>query len=298
MSDTGASPDDTSTEPMIGGGVGPVGVVGGGQMGSGIAHALLLAGATVSLVESTDDLAAAALSRVGDLVRTTEERGKLTATSSSVLARLTIHTRMSALAGVALVVEAVPEIVEIKAQLLADLEEVLGEIAVIASNTSSISIDELAVALRRPERFLGMHFFNPVPASSLVEIVRGARTSPASVKTARQWVAAMSKTPIVVGDSPGFASSRLGVALGLEAIRMVQDGVASAEDIDAAMTLGYKHPVGPLRLTDMVGLDVRLGIATYLESRLGSRFTPPRLLRDMVDRGEVGRKSGKGFYVW
>jgi 3-hydroxybutyryl-CoA dehydrogenase len=143
-----------------------------------------------------------------------------------------------------------------------------------------------------------LHFFNPVPASELVEVVAGAATAAEIVDRARGWVAALGKTPVVVRDSPGFASSRLGVALGLEAIRMVEEGVASAEDIDAAMTLGYKHPVGPLRLTDLVGLDVRLAIAEYLASRLGPRFEPPALLREKVAHGELGRKVGRGFYEW
>jgi 3-hydroxybutyryl-CoA dehydrogenase len=186
----------------------------------------------------------------------------------------------------------------LKAVVLGELEAAVAVTTAIATNTSSLSIDELAMVLDHPQRFCGLHFFNPVPASQLVEIVVGARTSPALVTEAGAWVTALGKTPIVVRDSPGFASSRLGVALGLEAIRMVAEGVASAEDIDAAMTLGYKHPVGPLRLTDLVGLDVRLGIADYLSSKLGGRFEPPALLREMVARGELGRKTGRGFYEW
>jgi 3-hydroxybutyryl-CoA dehydrogenase len=168
----------------------------------------------------------------------------------------------------------------------------------IASNTSSLSIDELAASLRFPQRFLGLHFFNPVPASELVEIVVGASTDRAVVADAQDWVLGLGKTPVTVKDSPGFASSRLGVAIGLEAIRMLEEGVASAEDIDAAMVLGYRFPVGPLRLTDIVGLDVRLGIAEYLHSQLGERFAPPQLLRDKVAAGELGRKTGSGFFRW
>jgi 3-hydroxybutyryl-CoA dehydrogenase len=182
--------------------------------------------------------------------------------------------------------------------MLAAVEATVDSSTPIATNTSSLSIDELAMALERPERFCGLHFFNPVPASELVEIVVGSRTSPSLVTEAGAWVSALGKTPIVVRDSPGFASSRLGVALGLEAVRMVAEGVASAEDIDTAMTLGYKHAVGPLRLTDLVGLDVRLGIAEYLASKLGERFEAPALLREMVARGELGRKTGRGFYEW
>jgi 3-hydroxybutyryl-CoA dehydrogenase len=156
----------------------------------------------------------------------------------------------------------------------------------------------LAGELSRPSSFIGLHFFNPVPASSLIEVVLASQTSPELADAARRWVEALGKTAVVVHDAPGFASSRLGVALALEAMRMVEEGVASAEDIDAAMVLGYKHPSGPLKTTDIVGLDVRLGIAEYLHSTLGERFAPPRILRDKVARGELGRKTGKGFFDW
>lgn len=161
-----------------------------------------------------------------------------------------------------------------------------------------MSIDDLAKTLERPSNFCGLHFFNPVPASKLVEVVIGAQTSDELKTLTAQWTESIGKTPVTVNDAPGFASSRLGVALGLEAIRMVEEGVATAEDIDNAMVLGYKHPIGPLALTDIVGLDVRLGIAEYLEQQLGSRFAPPQLMRDMVERGELGRKTGQGFYTY
>jgi 3-hydroxybutyryl-CoA dehydrogenase len=196
------------------------------------------------------------------------------------------------------VIEAVPEDPALKVASLLRIEDRVGAETPIASNTSSLSIDELAASLRFPSRFLGLHFFNPVPASELVEIVVGAATEPGIVASAQDWVAALGKTPVTVKNSPGFASSRLGVAIGLEAIRMLEEGVASAEDIDAAMVLGYKFPVGPLRLTDIVGLDVRLGIAEYLHSQLGERFAPPQLLRDKVAAGELGRKTGSGFFQW
>jgi 3-hydroxybutyryl-CoA dehydrogenase len=197
-----------------------------------------------------------------------------------------------------LVVEAVFEDAGLKAGVLAAAELAVGESTVLASNTSSLSVTELGAVLRHPGRFLGMHFFNPVPASELVEIVVGAETAPNVVALATAWTHALGKTDVTVKDSPGFASSRLGVTLGLEAIRMVEEGVAAPEAIDDAMRLGYKHPMGPLRLTDLVGLDVRLAIAEYLHATLGERFAPPRLLRDKVARGELGRKTGRGFYVW
>ena len=196
-----------------------------------------------------------------------------------------------------LVVEAVPEIVELKQEILAAIAK-YAPAASIATNTSALSIDELAVALPRPQALIGLHFFNPVPVSALVEVVVGTHTQPALVDVAKSWVAGLGKTAITVKDSPGFASSRLGVALALEAMRMVEEEVASAEDIDNAMTLGYRHPAGPLKTTDIVGLDVRLGIAEHLEAELGPRFAPPQLLKDKVAAGQLGRKSGQGFYTW
>ena len=275
-----------------------VSVVGGGRMGTGIAHAFLMSGFNVRLFDVSSDFAGAARERVVSMVEASERRQLLKEPVADVLARLKTHTSLAAVAGSRLVVEAVPEDIGLKSQVLASVDAVLDEAALLATNTSSISIDELSQFTRRPHRLLGLHFFNPVPASVLVEVVRGDATSDGAVSEAREWVARLGKTPIVVRDSPGFASSRLGLALGLESIRMVEEGVASPEDIDAAMTLGYKHPVGPLRLTDIVGLDVRLGIARYLESRLGARFEPPRLLEEMVEGGLLGQKSGQGFYNW
>lgn len=277
---------------------GQVGVLGGGRMGAGIAHAFLLAGARVAVVERDTDAADAAAARVLESVDASIARGTALESVEEYRERLTTGTDAALFAPCALVVEAVPEDLALKVDALRRVEEQIAPDAAIASNTSSISIDELAAVLDDPSRFVGMHFFNPVPASTLVEIVRGASTAPSLVDSARGWVSALGKTPIVVADAPGFASSRLGVAIGLEAIRMLEEGVASAEDIDAAMTLGYKHPVGPLRLTDIVGLDVRLGIAEYLAAHLGARFEPPALLRRLVAEGNLGRKSGRGFYEW
>ncbi|WP_082600408.1 3-hydroxyacyl-CoA dehydrogenase family protein [Agromyces sp. Root81] len=275
-----------------------VGVLGGGRMGAGIAHAFLLAGSRVTVVERDAEAAAAASKRVLDSVAASVARGTADDDEAAIAARFAASTDIADFARCDLVVEAVPEDLELKIDALTRVEAVIAPGAALASNTSSISIDQLAALLERPSRFLGTHFFNPVPASTLVEIVRGDATEGPLVEQARAWVRAIGKTPIVVADAPGFASSRLGVMLGLEAIRMLEDGVASAEDIDAAMTLGYKHPIGPLRLTDIVGLDVRLGIAEYLSSTLGERFAPPALLRRMVAEGKLGRKTGEGFYLW
>lgn len=275
-----------------------VGVLGGGRMGAGIAHAFLLAGSHVTVVERDDDAAAAAAGRVNRSVDASVSRGTASETADAYRERFATGTDAALFADCALVVEAVPEELSLKIDALTRVERHLAPDAALASNTSSISIDDLAAVLDRPARFLGMHFFNPVPASTLVEVVRGAATAERLVADAASWVRTLGKTPIVVADAPGFASSRLGVALGLEAIRMLEDGVADAADIDAAMTLGYKHPVGPLRLTDIVGLDVRLGIAEYLAAHLGPRFEPPALLRRLVAEGHLGRKSGRGFYEW
>jgi 3-hydroxybutyryl-CoA dehydrogenase len=271
-----------------------VGVIGGGRMGAGIAHAFLMAGAHVAVVERDAADAAAAHTRVQAAVDGSVRRGA----AAPAPGRLAATTSWDALRGSALVVEAVPELPELKRDALRRAEDLLEPGAVLASNTSSLSIDGLATALARPDAFLGLHFFNPVPASALVEVVAGSATSPSVVGAATGWVEALGKTPILVRDSPGFASSRLGVLLGLEAVRMVEEGVASPEDIDSAMTLGYRHPVGPLRLTDLVGPDVRLDIAEYLARELGARFEPPALLRRMVADGRLGRKSGRGFYDW
>ena len=275
-----------------------VGVLGGGRMGAGIAHGFVLAGATVVVVERNKESAGAARQRVESSLATSVERGGLDADLDELVARLFVSTDYASFAGCGLVVEAVPEDMELKSAALTCVEAQLDDSAWLASNTSSLSVTALARVLRHPDRFCGLHFFNPVPASRLVEVVLAKTTSAELAGRARQWVGALGKTPVVVNDAPGFASSRLGVVIALEAIRMVEEGVACAQDIDTAMVLGYKFPVGPLRLTDIVGLDVRLGIAEYLHSTLGERFAPPQLMRAMVARGELGRKSGKGFYVW
>jgi 3-hydroxybutyryl-CoA dehydrogenase len=205
----------------------------------------------------------------------------------------------SAVEGADLVIEAIPEELELKQNLFRLIEPRLPSDAMMASNTSALSITDIGKALRRADRFLGMHFFNPVPAMRLLELVRGSMTSDACIETARAFSSSIGKTAIVVKDSPGFATSRLGVVLGLEAMRMLEQKVASAADIDQAMELGYNHPVGPLRLTDIVGLDVRLAIARHLYSVMrDDTYRPPRILIDMVARGELGKKSGRGFYEW
>lgn len=272
-------------------------VVGGGTMGAGIAHVLLAAGARVTIAEASAARADAAREAVAASLREGAERGKLAAEPADLLARLsTVDSLVALPAAAELVVEAVSEDVALKRDVLAAAGTACPD-AVLASNTSSLSITALADG-PVGERVIGMHFFNPVPASELVELVVHDGLPAATVARTRGWAEALGKTVIEVRDSPGFATSRLGVAVGLEAIRMVEEEVASAEDIDTGMRLGYRWPMGPLRLTDLVGLDVRLSIAEHLERELGPRFAPPELLRKKVARGELGRKTGRGFFDW
>ena len=286
-------PPKTGPPPKV------VGVVGGGRMGSGIAQVFAAAGSAVTIVERDPAAAAAARDRVAMGLLRAAERGRLAEAAEVVLDRVGVAHDVAGLpADPELVVEAVPEDAELKVRVLAAAEDVVSDHTVLASNTSSLSIAGLAGGLRRPERVVGMHFFNPVPASALVEVVAAPATAGAVRDRAVGWVRALGKTEVVVRDSPGFATSRLGVLLGLEAIRMLEEGVADAETIDRAMELGYRHPTGPLRSTDLVGLDVRLAIAEHLHHELGERFAPPRLLRDKVARGELGRKTGRGFFSW
>lgn len=275
-----------------------VAVVGGGVMGTGIVHAFLLAGAQVSIVDVSAELAERSARAVRGVVEGGVARGKLTATDAQdASARLRTSTSIDDLPdGLDLAVEAVPERVALKHDVLSRMAARRPRL--LATNTSALSIDLLAQAVPDRANFLGLHFFNPVWASLLVEIVVGTATGEQARATALEVVAAIGKTPIVVADVPGFATSRLGIALGLEAMRMLQDRVASAADIDQAMKLGYKHPVGPLLLTDIVGLDVRLDVARSLSEAYGERFAPPRILVDLVAAGDLGRKTGRGFYDW
>ena len=275
-----------------------MGVLGGGRMGAGIAHAFLVKGCDVLVVERDEASAIAARERVEAAAAKSIERGATDANLGEMTSRLSVSVDYAAFADRQLVIEAVPEIWDLKVSSLQAVEEALAQDAVLASNTSSLSVSGLAEKLARPENFLGLHFFNPVPASTLIEVVIGKQTEQSLVAASRGWVQALGKTPVVVNDAPGFASSRLGVAIALEAMRMVEEGVASAEDIDNAMVLGYKHPTGPLKTTDIVGLDVRLGIAEYLHETLGERFAPPQILKDLVAEGKLGRKTGQGFYTW
>lgn len=276
-------------------------VVGAGTMGHGIAQVVAAAGFPVTLVDTTRELAERGLDRIRANLSGGVERGKLgEAERDRTLEALSTSSDIeAAVRDASLVVEAIPERIELKSDLFQRVEAAAADDAILASNTSSLSISDLQDRLERPERMLGLHFFNPVHIMQLVEVVRGQRTAQDVVDEGVAFCHAIGREPIVVKDAPGFASSRLGIALGLEAMRMVEEGVASAADIDKAMELGYRHPMGPLRLTDLVGLDVRLDIARYLHDRLGGeRFRPPAILERMVDEGRLGRKAGRGFYDW
>ena len=278
-----------------------VAVIGAGTMGRGIAQAAAQAGCRVRLADAVCGAAAAALPRIRRNLDGAVERGKLDAAGrEAALALIEAGDDVEGAARLAdLVIEAVPEQLPLKQDLFRRIEAAAPPDAILASNTSSLSIAAIAGVTQRPERVLGLHFFNPVHVMKLVEVVVHGGTADAVRERAVRFVGSLGKEPIVVRDAPGFASSRLGVTLGLEAMRMLESGVASAEDIDKAMTLGYGHPMGPLRLSDLVGLDVRLAIAEHLHATLGEpQYAPPAILRDLVARGRLGRKTGQGFYAW
>ena len=278
-----------------------VAVIGAGTMGAGIAYVAALSGCEVALTDAAAAALPRALQTVEGLLAGGLKRGKLTESDrAGVLARLRTETTLAAAVAAAdVIVEAIVEDLSAKQRLFADVERHAAAGALLATNTSSLSVGHIAAAVKAPARVVGMHFFNPVHAMKLVEIVRHGGTAPEAVERALAFARQLGKEPIVVKDAPGFASSRLGVVLGLEAMRMLEQGVASAEDIDKAMELGYNHPMGPLKLTDLVGLDVRLAIADYLHRSLeDSQFEPPKILRDKVAKGELGKKTGKGFYTW
>ncbi len=273
-----------------------VAVIGGGTMGVGIAHRFAANGASVALVDVDLATARAAVQKVATTLDTAQERGKIPDASAASALVVPVGSIPDLDPELDLIVEAVVENVDLKRRLLAEAEA--RSPGVLASNTSSISIDTLASALSAPDRFVGMHFFNPVWAISLVEVIRGSATSATTLDRVADMVRFLDMEQAVINDAPGFATSRLGVLVGLEAIRMVEQGVAAPADIDRAMALGYRHPMGPLMLGDLVGLDVRLGIAEHLASVYGDRFEPPDLLRTMVADGRLGQKSGRGFYDW
>jgi 3-hydroxybutyryl-CoA dehydrogenase len=285
--------DDEST--------GHVAVLGAGTMGNGIAQVCAMAGYEVSLYDAQPEAMERALSAIRANLEKGVERGKVTPETRDLALRglRKAGSLAEAASRADLVIEAVPERMDLKTAIFAELDATAPPHAILGTNTSSLSVSRIARATQRPESVIGLHFFNPVHIMRLLEVVRGTETSDAAVDAALAFARRIGKEPIVVTDTPGFASSRLGIVLGLEAMRMVEQGVASPADIDRAMELGYNHPMGPLRLTDLVGLDVRLGIAEYLHGELGGdQYLPPELLRQMVAAGKLGKKSGQGFYDW
>jgi 3-hydroxybutyryl-CoA dehydrogenase len=278
-----------------------VAVVGAGTMGHGIAQISAMAGYETRLTDVSPEALSVAMARITSNLAGAVGRNKATQQDAdAALARIVTASNVpAAVEGADLIIEAVAESFDVKAHIFQQLDALTSPGTILATNTSSISVGRIATATRSPERVIGMHFFNPVHIMKLVEVVTHATTDPGVLAAAREAAAKMGKTTIAVRDTPGFASSRLGVVLGLEAMRMVEEGVASVADIDTAMELGYGHPMGPLRLTDLVGLDVRLQISDYLHRELhDSKFEPPQILRDKVLRGELGKKTGKGFYEW
>jgi len=275
-----------------------IGVIGGGTMGIGIAYAFATAGWRTTVVETDAARASTLVAAIRERAETGVARGRLAAERAGALPDLldVVGAIDELPVGADLIVESVPERIELKLQILAAAEK--REPALLASNTSALSIDELALVLTRPQSFLGMHFFNPVWSIPLLEIVRGDATTPEAIEAARSIGVAIGKDPIVVRNVPGFATSRLDNIAAFEAMRMLEEGVASAADIDKALMLGYGHPIGPLRLSDVVGLDVRLDIAHTLSARYGERYAPPPVLVDLVAAGHLGRKTGRGFFDW
>jgi 3-hydroxybutyryl-CoA dehydrogenase len=273
-------------------------VIGGGTMGVGIAYVFAVSGWNVFVVEPNTERHLAMRQTLKDAVAGGLKRGKLNETQAASVTegiqRLTTVAQLPS--HLDLVIESVPERLELKLQVLAEVAKLHPRI--IASNTSSMSINQLATCVADTSAFLGMHFFNPVWSLPMVELIRSDHTSDETLALAKAWAQGTGKTTITVRDVPGFATSRLDLIASLEAMRMLEDGVATAEDIDHAMVTAYRHPMGPLRLSDIVGLDVRLDIARQLHQALGPRYAPPRLLEDMVAEGHLGKKSGQGFFNW
>ncbi|MEO1228133.1 MAG: 3-hydroxyacyl-CoA dehydrogenase family protein [Myxococcota bacterium] len=272
-------------------------VLGAGTMGAGIAEVAAKAGGEAVLSDvSEEQLERARATNARSLAKAVE-KGKLSEDAARAAGERIVYRAAANAEGMDLVIEAVPEKMDLKKALLGKAAQE-APAAILASNTSSLSVTELAASVPRPERVVGLHFFNPPPIMPLLEIVRAEQTSQDTLQRCLAWARAARKEPIVVRDMPGFATSRLGIILGMEAIRMLETGVAGAGDIDRAMELGYRHPMGPLKLTDLVGLDVRLSIAEHLTKELGPQFAPPPLLRQLVRAGSLGKKSGEGFYRW
>ena len=276
-----------------------IAVIGAGTMGAGIAGQAAVCGMRTTLFDVNEIGLKKGLTNIEASYSKGKARGKLAAAEvEQALENLSTSTHLAnSIKGATIIIEAVPESMELKQSLFKEIEGLVDTNVILASNTSSLSIGSIASVLQKPQRMVGLHFFNPVAVMKLLEIVRGDQTNESTIDRVVTFAQGMRKEHILVKDSPGFATSRLGIALGNEAMRMFEEGVASAEDIDKAMSLGYRHPIGPLALSDLVGLDVRLAITKHLHTELGTdTFKPAAILETLVAAGHLGRKTGKGFY--
>ena len=276
-----------------------IGVVGAGTMGAGISLAAAASGFDVQLIDATDEFVDRGLARIGADLDKAVSRGKVNeADRPAILARITGSTDYSQLEDCDLVIEAVPETLAIKEPVLAAIAENVAENCIVASNTSSLSIHDLSTYVVNPERVVGMHFFNPVSQMNLVEVISSDSTDPDVVDTVIAVAEAMGKTAVRSADRAGFVVNRILIPMINEAILVLEEGVASAEDIDIAMRLGAAHPMGPLALADLIGLDVVLHILNVMEQSLGEKFAPANLLSEKVEAGQLGRKTGNGFFSY
>ena len=273
-----------------------IAVVGAGTMGRGIAYAAVAGGYRTLLTDVSQEVLAKAQGYIRETLQGAKERGKWSGDVEEAVARLTLTPRLEDVAIADLVIEAVPEDIKLKVETLGRLDKAARAETIFASNTSSISLSEMSTAISRPDRFVGMHFFNPVPKMKLIELVHTSETSEETLRAAEAVARQMGKETVRVKDSPGFATSRINALIGNEAFRMLEEGVATAEDIDKAVKLGLNHPMGPFEMVDLVGLDVRLAILEYLHQTMGERFQPSRLQRELVQQGRLGRKVGRGVY--
>jgi len=276
-----------------------VGVVGAGTMGAGIAQSFATAGFDVTLVDVGQAQLDRGMKTIQSSLAKLEEKKKLPAPAAEIAGRITSTTDIAALDDAGLVVEAAFEDPTLKADLFAKLDQVAPRGVILASNTSSISIDSLASRTRRPDRVAGMHFMNPVPIMSLVEVVRGPRTSAETLGAIVDLAKRLGKTPVVSADRPGFIANRILMPMINEAFLALEEGVGTSTDIDTVMTLGMNHPIGPLRLADLIGLDVCVAIMRVLERDLGqAKYAPAKNLQELVNAGRLGRKSGEGVYSY